>query len=514
MFKLLFYWCLVTLCYSDFIVPNNLSHMFQLRRQITSLKTHQVTVFTRDTTITKTNNLFGNLTGRTPAVIIDLGKNLYKQSSLAPAISLGRSSNLLIIFQDEFDPTEVKLNLEKFIQLSPIKIRPKCLVLFNDATNNSYAIQSILVYGWSKKFLDLTIVNMNNGIIFSYNPFFNVFNHNSIFSKNIFPNKLINMNKYSVRIPFRNYRPYMFKIKVKEITEYFGMDIDIYKFFESELKFKINFIHNKNFNFITHTLKLAKISEIDLLPGRVSVLFNLPLETGIVVTFHEICAVSANLFQTVLSIIKLVSVASNIILVFSIVHLIHRILVIMKIDSNIFEHIRLLLGQSTNKIPKNSLGKMIVLLFGLFSIIFFPNIVSQLTQVFVNKEEKSISSYKDVLDADLQPYVNFIHNLKLRNDDEFLEAIKSKTIETANENRCLNMAVKQAKVICITSQAKAEIYIKKYEKFDGSPLVRKTDLDFPKSPETFTFAPASPYVEAFDRLTRITFEASWNLKKN
>lgn len=319
--KLFLHSSLMIFFFVNFGTAENLNHMNELEKHITDLKPYQITLFKNNTTCVKRNFVFKTLISKLSTVLIGSENNLsLNQLLIAPSIILKRKSNLLLMFQDQFDPNEVQSILERYIQLSSLKIRPKCLVIFSDFSPTYDSIKSTLLYGWSKKFLDLTILNIKNSEIFSYNPFFNYFKHNRAMSVDIFPNKLKNMNKYPVRIPFLPYPPYQIKLKVENATEYCGSDIDLIKFFGPALNFKLDLVE---INPSLHSLiTLTKSSEMDMMSGHYSLLFNLHdvFEVGITVSFNEICAVIAydNLFEMELSIIKLIFLASNIIFILSI----------------------------------------------------------------------------------------------------------------------------------------------------------------------------------------------------
>lgn len=510
MSRLLVYLYFSTFFYKNLVSAIVASHMTALEKQIVDLRPYQITAFIKDTAIVKTNDFFKSIICKVPAVTVDLPKNL-NQSLVVSSIDLPRKSNLLVILQDKIDFDGIQSNLENYIQVSPIKIRPKCLVIFNDTltSHDLKTIRSVLLYGWSRKFLDFTIVNLNVGEIFYFNPFLNIISNDNILTANIFPNKLKNMNKYTLRTVFIHHRPYSFDEEVDNITNYHGVDVELLYVSASVLNFRSNFVYYANF---TSPLEPLQNYENDLFPGHSSLLLELysSLEIGKAVTFHEICAVTAysSTFKMEVSIAKLLLLTSNIILGFLIAILIHCILAITKSDSDIFEYIRLLLGQSTTKVPKTFFGKMALLLLGLFSMTFFPDIVSNLTQVFVNHEEKEIFTFKDILDSDLQPYINFLDNLGIsKYDDESYEDVKSIIIVSPDEDACLNMAMKQEKVICIVSGSNAEMYMRKYKSSSGRPLIKKASIEFSKAPETLAFPPASPYVEAFDNITQTMLEA-------
>lgn len=325
-FRILFYSCLVILWRGNFVICKNLISPTALQKQIISLKPYQVTVFRRNNVSVHTTNFIINLATNMSAVIVDL-PNILNQSLLAPVIKLPRESNLLEFLQDKLDLEDVQSSLENFIGLSPIKIRPRCLVIFNDTHDNYESIRSVLLFGLSRKFLDFNVVNLSSGEIFNYDPFFKVLNHHQIISADVFPDKLKNMNKYPVRIPFLTLKPYLYKTEANNITEYHGINAEIFKFLESALNFKISYFHDENF--LNSPIKASESLKFDLLPGHLSLSLKLytKLEIGKVVSYHELRAVTpySNSFQLQLSIIKLLFLVSNIIFAFFIAIFAHYI---------------------------------------------------------------------------------------------------------------------------------------------------------------------------------------------
>lgn len=485
---LIFYLCLTALIRENFVIPKKLNHQSAITKQIFNLKTHQATVFTKNSANLKTNSFFNNLISKIPAVIVDSEKNFDHYSSIASAINLTRKSNLLLIQQDAFDLEEIQSNLENFIKVSPVKIRPKCLVIFNDSAFDYYSIESVLLYGWSKKFLDMTVVNLKSRRQFHYNPFSNDFKNKS--SIKIFPNKLKNMNKYPIRFKFMNIPPFIFKVKIDNATLYCGLDVDILKLFEKALNFKSDFSLTES------------TPELDMLSGRLPVSYNADNSMQIGKSFFEICAVVANKksLEMKLSVTKVIGKAPYIVVTLSIINLIHRALSFMKLDSDIFQYVAALLSQPTDRFPKTVVVRIILLFLGVFSMSFFPEIVAELTEIFVTYEEKTISNYKDALDANLIPHVSD-GDLVSRSTDEHLKDMLIKNMGY-NEDKCLQLAIKQQNVLCILSVLKARMYLKKFKKANGDSLLKITEIDFPELPESMYFSPASSYVETFDRVAQ------------
>lgn len=469
-----------------------------LVKEINRLRPHQLTIFTRKSAGSGQNYFFNNLISKIPAVILDTHENTI-QSTIARSLNnLTRKSNLLMILQDKLDPEEIKANVETFIKLTPKRIRPRLLIVCDDTFRRDNLTESILKYGWSRKFLDMTIVSLRNGEMLYFNPFSNRFNLKS--TAPIFPNKLRNMRKYPLKIDYWDEVPWLFTKKIGNVTEHCGLDVDFLKLLETSFNFKMIFNHSETIDYV------------DLIPGRHPLTLEnyYSRETGTVVTFYESCAVIAdkNVFQFELSFFKLLIKVTNLIVTFSIINLIHCLLVIMKVDSDMFEYITTLLSQPRVQLPRAVIQKNLLLSLGLFSMFFFPDIIGKLTEIFIDSQEKSISTYKDILDANLQPYGSK-YDLGFRDQDEHLNDLLLRVIEHDNDagSRCLEMAVKKQNVICIVSTQKAKMFMKIYKKSNGKPLLKITDIDFPTFPEGMNHALASPYIEAFDKVTQSLFEA-------
>lgn len=133
-----------------------------------------------------------------------------------PVFQNPRSSTVYLIFQGEKTDLKKMYNtLDVFVEISPTPTRPKCLlILYNDQDWPENDLKQVLFYGWSLKFLDFSVIQINsvNHIIcFSYNPFMNTYSKDLEMTYNVFPDKLNNMNNYSIILPVYNYSPpYLF----------------------------------------------------------------------------------------------------------------------------------------------------------------------------------------------------------------------------------------------------------------------------------------------------------------
>lgn len=165
-----------------------------------------------------------------------------------------RQSSIYVIIHginsEKSKPRKINNILNKLVEISPIKMRPKCLILHFDHNNFLPSeAEEILQYGWSLKFLDLTILRINscNALIdyFNYNPFKKTFNTGYLKNKNdLFPDKLVDVNKYPLKIPVFQFPPYLsFRIKNGSVVNVKGEKY--YKYLKTvaeNFNFKLSFI--------------------------------------------------------------------------------------------------------------------------------------------------------------------------------------------------------------------------------------------------------------------------------
>lgn len=151
---------------------------------LNALKPYQMTIF-RDCSIGKNNKedfIFQKITNRISVVTIDLHKmnNSNNNRSLSmPVMKNPRKSSIHIIFEQENNHNS-ELNktydiIDKIVEISPIPMRPKCLVILcNKNMTFENNIIKLLHHAWMKKFLDFTILNLNSSrasYLIYYNPF-------------------------------------------------------------------------------------------------------------------------------------------------------------------------------------------------------------------------------------------------------------------------------------------------------------------------------------------------------
>ena len=146
--------------------------------------------------------------------------------------------------------------LNTFVSLSPLAIRPKCLLICSN-DKLKYNSKEILHYAWSLQFLDFTIMEINSInqiLLIYYNPFQDVYNIRYLKNvTNFFPDKFKNVDKYPFKLPGFTIRPFM--IMQENDNGNFDLSGPCFLYFKTlaekfnfQLQFKI--LQDKNHNFV------------------------------------------------------------------------------------------------------------------------------------------------------------------------------------------------------------------------------------------------------------------------
>ena len=188
--------------FSDWMKP--------IKNEINRFKFYQVSAFANNVSDSNTGRLMDFLIGITskiPVLVVNCNRSMEKNAEdngLVKIGSLSRSSALnIIILPNEEDQLENVYDILNFIaNASRIYPRPKCLVLlFSKNIALTESLKNILFYTWTVKFTDFTILNIGITDDFEF-YYYNPFNSTYVTSKtNVFPDKLQNMNNYTLKLP-------------------------------------------------------------------------------------------------------------------------------------------------------------------------------------------------------------------------------------------------------------------------------------------------------------------------
>ena len=171
----------------------------------------------------KDDLIFSRITQRFPSLFINIDKKPETTKHLKFLENPRQHTCFIIILRNNSNNTEKMQDVMEFM-ISPAP-KPRLLAISVDEDAWDINIfKEILLYGWKEKYLDFTILGKskgNNLTIMHYNPFTKTFYTDTYKSKTIiFPDKLNNMNGYSLKTPvwvapsFMNYTVSNSSIKV------------------------------------------------------------------------------------------------------------------------------------------------------------------------------------------------------------------------------------------------------------------------------------------------------------
>ena len=172
---------------------------------IYTLKPHQIAIFTSN--LTSANNFHTDISSEIPTFIIDLTTT--SSNTFRRLTKFTWELNIIICKDNNHKRSlrNVYEILHFIVEKSPIHARPKCLIiLLNSNSLVSSDYRQILKSAWNLKFLDFSVlrVTYKGKITFmNYDPMKKTFNTGLLKSHTqIFPDKLSNMNNYTIKMPF------------------------------------------------------------------------------------------------------------------------------------------------------------------------------------------------------------------------------------------------------------------------------------------------------------------------
>ncbi|KAL7308005.1 hypothetical protein TKK_0000093 [Trichogramma kaykai] len=115
-----------------------------------------------------------------------------------------QSSINITLVKNKNNYNDYKSYIDIYDKLYPNKRRPRTLVILTDQDYDSDgSIKNLLQYGWTKKFLDVSLVEeRHHCILQEYNPFIDTLSSHDLadLCSKLFPDKLINANGYKISV--------------------------------------------------------------------------------------------------------------------------------------------------------------------------------------------------------------------------------------------------------------------------------------------------------------------------
>ena len=427
-----------------------------------------------------------------------------------------------------------QLIIDKIVKLSPKVIRPKCLLLIsNDNVNSSNTFEQILTYAWSKKFLDFSIIDLNQVSdktsvhLHYYNPFHTTFSKILFHSKTtIFPNKLKDVNKYPMKIGIINMPPF---INI-ERDEHGHVLSDFMAFLHSHIFIaceKMNF----SFDFIVPAKSFTTMkesfenlieelmnNEINIVPIMAPFSFLIQLRNASSISTIDRAGRYSNFIAIApVRVVNKLNVPTGLIdnllcipAAFVLYTYTINFLKLSKKHWAVTYILKLLFGVPTSSSEKSIIDKIIFMTVVLVSIPYSGRFYSSFLEFQVNREESSFDTLVDIENSGLNLYTNRLYYKKLfETDNRLVQSMKSRIIQINDVTECLlDFLMKGKNCLCLTVEDLGEFYVEKFLNSESKPVMKVAKASFFLEPVVYPIEQASPYHEEFEKYIRMIEESN------
>jgi hypothetical protein len=402
------------------------------------------------TSETLDENIFVRKVGSVlPYLIIDLTRVTNKNQFLL--VTKRTTIYILLqisnVYNDVNNYERTKASIDILFNLPVPSFHPKCLIIyFRNNLHSEKSFKNILIYAWSKKFIDISIININSknsAEIFYYNPFSMIHISQKYTSKvNIFPDKIINTHGYELKLPYIARLPYIIK---NSKNTYDGTELRIIKYVANILNFNLTFIDytTENLNNVIQDIQSGVLNLLSFsLAINHPVLRNFSkLAQGKIFTFDSFCVVVSPTFRTN-AIMIYAPLKTMLLIMFGIGTVIVIIILTdyLKISQerlNRYDIVRLILGASGVKQPKKTRDRFIFISIVFLSLSYLEDIYSTFTDYELSNTEIPLKNFQDVLNSKLTPYASASgYKWIFEYPDQQLEEIRSK-IKLGRMENCI-----------------------------------------------------------------------------
>lgn len=422
-----------------------------------------------------------------------------------------RQSTVYIILQGK----NMKINdiLDKLVSLSPLKMRPKCLIVFADYVDFSQdEAKRTLNYSWDLKFLDFSIFWLktldNNTNYINYNPFKETYKIGHLKEKNdLFPDKLVDVNKYPLKLSVFDAAPYLvIKTQSDNNISVDGNTPFVYlKAAVEKLNFKLKFIYNQTWkgNIAFEIVSSVERGDTAMTPLafhftdwrlKSEVLMGKVLEMGkyvvIVPILHEYrIDIPFDVFI-------------HVVIFFLVVIIFYVSLRILKIESDLWNIVSLfgiLIGVSMSQ-PGRNTERIIFLTLAFLSFIYTNELLSKLTDIKVLRTELKFESFEDIYASQIPTYYYPYAVTENNSETEEIKKVISNGKKMYDFSNCTKNMIVTRNAICIIPYRDAIYAVKQNFDAEGQPIMKMTDLTLRHEFVGFLYEKASPFAERFNKL--------------
>lgn len=506
---------------------------------LNDLKAHQLRLFINSSRADKLHyySAFAqSLTKQFPSVKIDLSTIQFLSNGTL-TLTENFVNNGPVIYVHGGNWTELNDQIMNFFEFydkvySEVPM-PKCLIIFLNHLNasNDKTIKKLLEYAWTKKFIDISVlevsVSSNRAHVRTFNPFFDKLSKKNLsYHSRFFPNKLFNPNKYPLKIITHINPPYQTVTKdVYGNKVYDGYKVEFLKMVLKEMKYlivvhQVELNQSRNLidyrNYICDHLRLQRFNMYIAPIFALEAFIPLPLlilnddcipyvgiilETSPTIHFH----LSREFIFFFICIPVIFCFIKFLIFLFQ----------SKTFNFDVLDVFRLILGISLDSFPKNFFKRIIILLIFCVSAIFSIDFIVSILSTLVSYEEFTFKSMKEIIESDYKLAMNNVVKKIVLDSvgNGTSSALKQKII---GENIvCPHPAMKNEKIICVLSMIRAKNVIEK-SLHNGSEVYKMIEVKFGCNVAAYPFERASPFINHFRSIFTKMYESGiyyWISKK-
>lgn len=508
--------CLVAL---SVVETRTSGHFRKISKLVTGLNPNHVTLFTNNTlsSVKFMDSFFPEISGQTPTNLIDVSdiKNLTLDAPKKMPFFLNprKSTTYIFYFGKDYDVHNVYSILDDLAKISPIPMRPKCLLAILDKDHRFDNLKNILRYAWSLKFLDFTTMRLDEDeskiVYTNFNPFTNVYTTRYLRNaKKVFPDKLNDVQKFPLNIPIYQYEPYVTFENKSGVLETGGVYSEYMKIMAKKMNFKIRYIIQNNMTFKEIFLNLEK-EKFNLMPSPFYVAPHVNKKNhldsfvidvtklAVVVPVRKISRIYFS-FEIFVYIISFPLIISIFILFAK----------IFKFNSQVWSPLyilRVFIGVPSSS-PRRRIENHIFLLLALLSVIYSNIFFSKFEEMKVISEEENFHSIEELLKSEMKVYSVYSAH---KNDIEIIKNLFMQGEKIKNNADCIQILIKTRFAACILSYLRAKYFSRINKDDHGMPIMKVTKLVVRKEFSAFSYEKASPYAEKFDRVLQQIIECGF-----
>ena len=502
-----------------------------IRNILRDQKPYQITIFTSNRVPINSkyqNLLFQNSMRKIPTVLINLNKQVNNINKMRifemPFFRHPRQSTIYLIIKryygSEFHLKEMYSILQELTAIAPITTRPKCLLIYYSKSEYfENSLKEILRYAWTLKFLDFSILTINevsNALHYTYNPFEKTYDISSFEAKsNIFPQKLNNVQGYTATLLASNDNMFVYSenstkqnnsniytsdfvyvktvldklnFTLRFVTDYTGED-DISALFEKTFsKLENNEITMSTVLYLVNTYLYKKEFVIGVAVSHSKMILIVPVIPISTVNFSFDILVHMIVFPII-------------ILIFAIAV---RVLKLPGKNWKIIKIFQIFLGIPTLKVPQKIIERFIFLTIIILSLKYSSSLMSRLTDIRLIQDEQHFDSIEDFFQSKMTIYTRDTAN---EYDSVEVKKLFSRSKKIRNLLDCVDLVLKNKDTVCVSTYYLALALINRSLKTHGVPLMKIAKPSFRQGQIAFGYEKASPYAEKFDQLLQFLQES-------